>query len=62
MTDAYGDGNIILPTWSEVNGQDDIQWYTATKTGNGIYKFTIDTQNTLVAGFSTHVYRNLNGK
>ncbi len=31
LTDAYWDWNIILPTWSEVNGQDDIQWYTATK-------------------------------
>ena len=63
VTDAYGDGNIILPTWSEVNGQDDIQWYTATKTGNGIYKFTIDTQKHTGSGlFHTHVYRNLNGK
>ena len=63
VTDAYGDGNIILPTWSEVNGQDDIQWYTATKTENGIYKFTIDTQKHTGSGlFHTHVYRNLNGK
>lgn len=63
VTDAYGDGNIILPTWSEVNGQDDIQWYTATKAGNGIYKFTIDAQKHTGSGlFHTHVYRNLNGQ
>ena len=31
VTDAYGDGDIILPTWSEVNGQDDIKWYTAIR-------------------------------
>ena len=63
VTDAYGDGTITLPTWSEVNGQDDIQWYTATKAGNGIYKFTIDTQKHTGSGlFHTHVYRNLNGQ
>lgn len=63
VTDAYGDGKISLPTWSEVNGQDDIQWYTATKAGNGIYKFTIDTQKHTGSGlFHTHVYRNLNGQ
>ena len=63
VTDAYGDGKISLPTWSEVNGQDDIQWYTATKAGNGIYKFTVDTQKHTGSGlFHTHVYRNLNGQ
>ncbi len=58
----HGDGNIILPTWSEVDGQDDIQWY-ATKTevvstGGFHYWYAKHTG----AGFSTHVYRNLNGK
>ncbi len=48
---AYGD-EISSCLQSEVDGQDDIQWYTATKTGNGIYKVAIDTQKrTLVAGF-----------
>ena len=45
------------------NGQDDIHWYTATKAGNGIYKFTVDTQKHTGSGlFHTHVYRNLNGQ
>lgn len=63
VTDAYGDGDIILPTWSEVNGQDDIKWYTANKVGNGIYKFTVDTQNHKGSGlFNTHVYRRKAGQ
>ena len=63
VTDAYGDGDIILPTWSEVNGQDDIKWYTANKVGNGTYKFTVDTQNHKGSGlFHTHVYRRKAGQ
>lgn len=63
VTDAYGDGDIILPTWSEVNGQDDIKWYTANKVGNGIYKFIVDTQNHKGSGlFNTHVYRRKAGQ
>ena len=63
VTDAYGDGDIILPTWSEANGQDDLQWYTANKVGNGTYKFTVDTQNHKGSGlFNTHVYRRKAGQ
>ena len=63
VTDAYGDGDIVLPTWSEVNGQDDIKWYTANKVGNGTYKFTVDTQNHKGSGlFNTHVYRKKAGQ
>lgn len=63
VTDAYGDGDIILPTWSEVNGQDDLQWYTANKVGNGTYKFTVDTQKHKGSGlFHTHVYRRKAGQ
>lgn len=54
---------IVLPTWSEVNGQDDIKWYTANKVGNGTYKFTVDTQNHKGSGlFNTHVYRRKAGQ
>ena len=63
VTDAYGDGDIILPTWSEANGQDDLQWYTANKVGNGTYKFTVDTQKHKGSGlFHTHVYRRKAGQ
>ncbi|EGC22015.1 murein hydrolase LytF [Streptococcus sanguinis] len=63
VTDAYGDGDIILPTWSEANGQDDLQWYTANKVGNGTYKFTVDTQKHKGNGlFHTHVYRRKAGQ
>ena len=54
---------VNVPTWSENKGQDDIKWYTANKVGNGLYKFTINTQQHAGNGvFHTHVYRNLNGQ
>ena len=37
----YGVREVKLPTWSNVNGQDDIIWYTATKQTNGTYKVTV---------------------
>ena len=54
---------IVLPTWSDKKGQDDIKWYTANKVGNGTYKFTVDTQNHKGSGlFNTHVYRRKAGQ
>ncbi|MDK7305594.1 GBS Bsp-like repeat-containing protein, partial [Streptococcus agalactiae] len=34
----YGVREVKVPTWSNVNGQDDIIWYTATRQANGTYK------------------------
>ncbi|MTQ57836.1 cell wall hydrolase, partial [Streptococcus salivarius] len=32
---------VLVPTWSEKNGQDDIIWYKAAKQANGDYKVTV---------------------
>ncbi len=37
----YGVREVKVPTWSSINGQDDIIWYTATKQANGTYKVTV---------------------
>ena len=34
-----------LPTWSSVNGQDDVSWYTATKQADGTYKLFVNASN-----------------
>ena len=34
-----------MPVWSDMNGQDDIQWYTAIKQANGTYKVTVEARN-----------------
>lgn len=32
---------VLVPTWSEKNGQDDIIWYKAVKQANGDYKVSV---------------------
>ena len=32
---------VMIPTWSEVNGQDDLIWYKAVKQADGSYRATI---------------------
>ncbi len=41
VSSPYGVREVKLPTWSNVNGQDDIIWYTATRQANGTYKATV---------------------
>ena len=36
---------VLVPTWSEKNGQDDIIWYKAAKQVNGDYKVTVRSSN-----------------
>lgn len=50
--------SIVVPTWSNVNGQDDIRWYTATKISDGTYKAQVNLANHgYVSGdYSVHIY------
>lgn len=52
--------SIQVPTWTEKNGQDDIQWYKATKTADGSYYviFSEATHNLEVGTYNVHVYGN----
>jgi N-acetylmuramoyl-L-alanine amidase len=45
ITAPNGINSILIPTWSEANGQDDIRWYTATKKSDGSYQIMIDAKN-----------------
>lgn len=45
ITAPNGIKNILIPTWSDENGQDDIKWYTATKQSDGSYQTMIDAKN-----------------
>ena len=50
--------SVSVPTWSNVNGQDDIKWYSATKIGEGSYKAQIHLANHQYAtgDYSVHIY------
>ena len=52
--------NIQVPTWTEANGQDDIQWYKATKAADGSYYviFSEATHNLEAGTYNVHVYGN----
>ena len=54
---------VQFPTWSKVNGQDDIIWYVATKVSDGVYRCNISVKNHKGLGiFSVHAYaKMLNG-
>ena len=49
---------VLVPTWSEKNGQDDIIWYKATKQANGDYKVTVRSSNHKGDSglYNSHVY------
>lgn len=36
---------VLVPVWSNKNGQDDLRWYTATKQANGTYKVQVSASN-----------------
>jgi len=56
-----GATNVTFPTWSTLNGQDDIFWYQGTNLGGGTWKATIDlSRHKDVGQFNTHVYLNSN--
>ena len=49
---------VLVPTWSEKNGQDDIIWYKASKQANGDYKVTVRSSNHKGDSglYNSHVY------
>ncbi len=59
---AYGVQNattVTFPTWSDVNGQDDIVWYQGVNQGNGTWKATVNMSNHSGDGpYSVHIYTN----
>ena len=49
--------SVSVPTWGDVNGQNDIIWYSATKQSNGNWTVSIPIKNHAEAGaYSAHVY------
>lgn len=50
--------SIMVPVWSDQNGQDDIKWYNARKADDGSYKVLIDTKNHKndLGHYEAHIY------
>ena len=50
--------NVVVPIWSEKNGQDDLKWYTAQKNNEGNYYVDVDVKNHkyTMGTYDIHVY------
>ena len=57
ITDDVGVTKVLMPTWTAKNGQDDLIWYTASKSGD-TYTLKVKTSNhNKESGtYYTHVY------
>ena len=57
ITDDGGVDRVLMPTWTDKNGQDDLRWYTANKNGN-TYTLKVKTSNHNNEGgtYYTHIY------
>ena len=58
VSSPQGVREVLLPTWSNENGQDDLIWHKAQKQSDGTYKFTVrssDHKNS-VGDYSVHLY------
>lgn len=63
VTGVDGYDQVYLPTWSVVNGQDDIVWYSAEKQADGTWACTADLSNHNSTGkYMIHVYGRKDGK
>ena len=49
---------VYLPTWSDVNGQDDVQWYTADRQADGTYRKHVYARdhNNVQGEYNVHLY------
>ena len=54
---------IMIPVWSEANGQDDLVWYSAKKGSDGNWTYTVDlTAHNSTGRYQIHVYGTKAGK
>ena len=55
---------VLLPTWTNKNLQDDIEWITTIPLGNGAYigEVRVSNHNYESGWYNTHVYAKINGK
>lgn len=53
---------VMIPVWSEANGQDDIVWYAAKKGSDGNWTYTVNLkQHNSVGAYQIHVYGTKSG-
>lgn len=62
VVNAGAYNKVMIPVWSEINGQDDIVWYTAAKQTDGSWTYTVNLkQHNSVGAYQIHVYGTKSG-
>ncbi|NQR20659.1 cell wall hydrolase [Streptococcus suis] len=58
VTMVSKDQEILVPIWSDINGQDDLRWYSATRQSDGTYKVSVNKKDHKysVGKYHIHVY------
>ena len=58
VSSPQGVREVLLPTWSNDQGQDDIIWHKAQRQSDGTYKFTVRSSEhkNSVGDYSVHLY------
>ena len=58
VSSPQGVREVLLPTWSNENDQDDIIWHKAQRQSDGTYKFTVraSEHKNSVGDYSVHLY------
>lgn len=58
ITAPNGLTSVLVPTWSETDGQDDLVWYQAEKQSDGSYTLEIDTadHDNDTGAYNIHIY------
>ena len=58
VSSLQGVREVLLPTWSNENDQDDIIWHKAQRQSDGTYKFTVraSEHKNSVGDYSVHLY------
>ena len=58
VSSPQGVREVLLPTWSHEQGQDDIIWHKAQRQSDGTYKFTVRSSEhkNSVGDYSVHLY------
>ncbi|MCL5666264.1 MAG: GBS Bsp-like repeat-containing protein [Patescibacteria group bacterium] len=61
LSSVVNASTVKFPTWSDQDGQDDLQWYQGADSGGGTWQYTIDLNNHEPGNpnygqFYTHIY------
>ena len=63
VSNVLNASRVQIPVWGNTNGQNDVNWYDASKTGDRTWTATVELGNHMETGlYNVHVYATVNNK